>query len=224
MVIRVLLADDQPLVRAGIAMLLSSADGIEVVGEADDGRSALAAVERLHPDLVLMDLRMPGMDGIEATRRITSADDQGDHLVKVLILTTFDDDESVYAALRAGAHGFLLKHAVPEELDRAIRRVAGGDAWIDPSVAGKVISALSTPTTPSTPDLAARLDRLTPRETEVLVQLAHGLSVTEISHLFVLSEATVKTHVARVLMKTASRDRAQAVALAYQSGLVTPGH
>lgn len=223
MVIRVLLADDQPLVRAGIAMLLSTAEGIEVVGEAGDGSAAIAAAQQLRPDLVLMDLRMPGMDGIEATRRLTSADDRADHLVKVLILTTFDDDDAVYGALRAGAHGFLLKHAVPEELVRAIRRVADGDAWIDPSVAGKVISALSAPATSGSPGLSARLARLTPRETEVLVQMAQGLSVVEISQLFVLSEATVKTHVARILMKTASRDRAQAVALAYQSGLVTPG-
>ncbi len=204
-------------------MLLSTAEGIDVVGEADDGSAAIAEAERLQPDLVLMDLRMPGMDGIEATRRLTSADNGSDHLVKVLILTTFDDDDAVYGALRAGAHGFLLKHAVPEELVRAIQRVADGDAWIDPSVAGKVISALSVPVISGSPDLSARLERLTRRETEVLVQMARGLSVGEISQLFVLSEATVKTHVARILMKTESRDRAQAVALAYRSGLVAPG-
>ncbi len=219
--IRVVLADDQPMVRAGIAMLLSAQPDIEVSAEVSDGAEAVAAAETLHPDIVVMDLRMPGLDGIEATRAITADNaERPDHLVKVLALTTFDDDDMVYGALRAGAQGFLLKHAAPSDLVSAIRRVAAGDAWIDPMVAGKVISALSH--YPQAGTSNATIEQLTPREREVLTLIADGLSNTEISQRLVLSEATVKTHVSRILMRTGCRDRAQAVVLAFRSGLVSP--
>ena len=221
--ISVVIADDQPLIRAGIAMLLAAEPGIEVVGEASDGREVLALAAERRPDVVLMDIQMPGMDGIEATRALT-ADPAGgpDRLTKVLVLTTFDDDAAVYGALRGGASGFLLKHAAPGDLVTAVRRVAGGDAWLDPAVTARVIAAVagSGPAAPRSPEL---IDRLTPREREVLVLMANGLSNAEIRDRLVLSEATVKTHVARVIMKTGSRDRTQAVVLAYQSGLVVPG-
>ncbi len=219
--IRVVLADDQPMVRAGIAMLLSAQPDIEVTAEVSDGAEAVAAAEALHPDIIVMDLRMPGLDGIEATRAITADNtERPDHLVKVLALTTFDDDDMVYGALRAGAQGFLLKHAAPADLVSAIRRVAAGDAWIDPMVAGKVISALSR--YPQSGSSNTTIEQLTPREREVLALIAEGLSNTEISHRLVLSEATVKTHVSRILMRTGCRDRAQAVVLAFRSGLVSP--
>ena len=219
--IKVVLADDQPMVRAGIAMLLSAQPDIEVTAEVSDGAEAVAAAETLHPDIIVMDLRMPGLDGIEATRAITADNaERPDHLVKVLALTTFDDDDMVYGALRAGAQGFLLKHAAPSDLVAAIRRVAAGDAWIDPMVAGKVISALSR--YPQSGSSNATIEQLTPREREVLALIAEGMSNTEISQRLVLSEATVKTHVSRILMRTGCRDRAQAVVLAFRSGLVSP--
>ncbi|GAB3915848.1 DNA-binding response regulator [Microlunatus endophyticus] len=214
-----MVADDQELIRAGIVMLLAAQPDITVLGEAADGNQVLALVAEHSPDVVLMDLRMPGLDGIEATRRITTDPADPDRPTKVLVLTTFGDDESVYPALRAGAQGYLLKHAAPQDLPSAIRRVAAGEAWLDPSIAGGVIERLS-----QVPDHgvgAAELrSLLTPRELEVLALIAQGLSNRQICEKLVVSEATVKTHVARVIMKTGSRDRAQVVALAYQSGLI----
>lgn len=221
MSIRIIVADDQPLVRAGIVMLLGSEPDIEVLGEATDGQEAVDLAHAHRPDLVLMDARMPNVDGITATRLITTEKTDPDHLTKVLMLTTFHDDEVVYGALRAGANGFLLKHVAPRDLVTAIRTVATGGSWLDPAIAGKVIAALA-----ALPESGRRpsglVDRITNREREVLVLMAHGMSTTEIKDRLVLSEATVKTHIARILLKTGSRDRAQAVALAYQSGLVTP--
>lgn len=220
--IRVIVVDDQELIRAGVVMLLAAEPDLEVVAEAADGESAVALAAEHHPDVVLMDVRMSGTDGITATRRLT-ADQTGesvDRPTRVLVLTTFADDEVLYGALQAGASGFLLKHAAPADLVSAIRKVARGDAWIDPAVAGRVIAAVSQlRTSASATDLEALL---TPRELEVLTMIAHGLSNAEITERLVLSEATVKTHVARIVMKTGSRDRAQVVALAYQSGLVQP--
>jgi DNA-binding NarL/FixJ family response regulator len=223
MAITVVVADDQPLVRAGIAMLLAADPGIAVVGEAADGRQAVDLAQRLTPDVVLMDLQMPGTDGAEATRALTrdAPAHRGapDHLTRVLVLTTFGDEGSVHAALRAGASGFLLKHAVPQDLISALYRVAGGDAWLDPAVAGTVIDALAAGPARDRRTEIERVSSLTPRETEVLLLMADGLSNREIAARLCLSGATVKTHAARVTMKTGSRDRAQAVALAYQSGL-----
>lgn len=219
---RVVLADDQEMIRAGIAMLLSAEPDIEVVGEVADGAAAVQAAHTLHPDIVVMDIRMPHLDGIEATRQITADNaERPDHLVKVLALTTFDDDELVYGVLRAGASGFLLKHAAPTELAIALRRVAAGDSWLDPAVAGTVISALSQLSS-ARGGPRPRIDQLTPREREVLSLVAEGLSNSEIAATLVVSEATVKTHVSRILMRTGCRDRAQAVVLAYKSGLVSP--
>ena len=220
--IRVIVVDDQELIRAGVVMLLAAEPDLEVVAEAADGDSAVTLAALHHPDVVLMDVRMTGTDGITATRRLT-ADQTGesvDRPTRVLVLTTFADDEVLYGALQAGASGFLLKHAAPADLVAAIRKVARGDAWIDPAVAGRVIAAVSQlRTSAGANDLEALL---TPRELEVLTMIAHGLSNREITERLVLSEATVKTHVARIIMKTGCRDRAQAVALAYQSGLVQP--
>lgn len=216
--IRVVVVDDQPLVRAGISMLLQAEDGIEVVAEAGDGREAVAVTHTTRPDIVVMDVRMPGMDGVEATRRIV-ADTDADRLTRVLALTTFQEDEVVYAVLRAGASGFLLKQAAPADLVTAIRRVAGGDAWLDPAVTGAVIAALANMAGTSR-SAAEFVAALTPREQEVLKLIAEGLSNAEIVDLLVVSEATVKTHVARILMKTGSRDRAQLVARAHQVGVV----
>lgn len=224
MTISVVVADDQPLVRAGIVMLLRAQSDIEVLAEASDGCGAVDLARSRLPDVVLMDVRMPGMDGITATRLLTEDPPASsvDHLTKVLMLTTFDDDEAVYGALRAGANGFLLKHAAPQDLIAAVRKVVAGEAWIDPAVAPKVIEALAKLPHPGHGTYGL-VDRLTPREQEVLVLMAHGLSNREITDRLVISEATVKTHVARVVMKTGSRDRTQAVVLAYQSGLVAAG-
>ena len=220
MTVTVVLADDQPMVRAGVRMLLSVDPAVQVVGEASDGHEAIAAVERLRPDVIVMDLRMPGMDGTEATRRIVAEQEHTpDALTRVLVLTTFDEDADVYAALRAGASGFRLKHASADVLATAIRRVAEGESWLDPAVVGRVIRALRLP---PGPDGAAVAAVLTPRERKVLTLVAEGLSNAELCDRLFLSEATVKTHVARVLMKTGSRDRAAAVALAYRSGFVRP--
>lgn len=223
MSISVVVADDQILVRAGIVMLLTAQPDIVVVGEAADGEQAVDLVKRLKPDVVLMDLQMPRMDGTTATRALTqdvaTPETDRDRLTKVLVLTTFADEEFVYAALRAGASGFLLKHAVPQDLIAAVHRVADGDAWIDPAVAGKVIQALAAGPQEGQRGASGRIAPLTRREREVLVLMAEGLSNHEIAAQLVVSEATVKTHAARVIMKTGCRDRAQAVALAYQSGL-----
>jgi DNA-binding NarL/FixJ family response regulator len=223
MTISVIVADDDSVVRAGIVMLLRAHSDIDVVGEATDGSSALELASSRHCDVVLMDVRMPGVDGVTATRRLTEDPPaEPDHLTKVLILTTFDDDDVLYGALSAGASGFLLKRAAPDDLVAAVRRVAHGGAWIDAEVAPRILDALAAlPQANGNPD--ALISRLTPREQEILTLIAaHGLSNGEIAHKLVLSEATVKTHVARVIMKTGSRDRAQAVTLAYQSGLVRP--
>jgi DNA-binding NarL/FixJ family response regulator len=216
---RVLIADDQALVRAGFRKLLESAPDIEVVGEAADGREAVDQARRLLPTLVLMDIRMPRLDGIEATRRLASDGDA----IRVLILTTFGLDDYVYDALRAGASGFMLKDAPPEELLAAIEVVARGDALIAPAVTRAVIGefARRSPAPSPPPPL---LDDLTAREREVLELLAGGLSNAEIAERLVVSAGTVKTHVAHVLTKLCLRDRVQAVILAYESGVITPGH
>lgn len=220
--IRVLLADDQPMVRQGIMMLLSAEPDIEVVGQAEDGAEAVRLVTELRPDLVLMDVRMPGMDGIEATRQlIAERPDDPDQLAKVLVLTTFDEDAALYGTLRAGASGYMLKHAAPSELVSAVRRVAGGDAWIDPGVAPKVLGTLREMASDN-PEGRPSLEMLTPRELDVLRELADGATNADLSRRMVLSEATIKTHISRMLMKTGCHDRAQLVALAYRSGLVTP--
>jgi DNA-binding NarL/FixJ family response regulator len=217
--IRVLIADDQALVRAGFRMLLSAEAELEVVGEATNGRQALDAASRLRPDVILMDIRMPELDGLEATRRLLAgAADEG--APRVLILTTFDLDEYVYEALRAGASGFLLKDAPPEQLLDAIRVVAAGDGLLAPSVTRRVIAEFARrPAAVRPPEL----DELTARELEVLQLIARGLSNAEIAKELFLGETTVKTHVARVLQKLHLRDRVQAVVLAYESGLVEPG-
>jgi DNA-binding NarL/FixJ family response regulator len=215
----VLIADDQALLRAGFRRLLETAPGIEVVGEAADGREAVDEARRLRPSLVLMDIRMPRLDGIEATRRLVESD--GDS-IKVLILTTFGLDDYVYDALRAGASGFMLKDAPPEELLAAIEVVARGDALIAPAVTRSVIEEFVR-RSPAPRPPAPVLDDLTAREREVLSLLARGLSNAEIAERLVVSDGTVKTHVAHVLSKLGLRDRVQAVILAYESGMVTPG-
>ncbi len=212
---RVVLADDQPLVRTGLRMILSAVDDIEVVGEAADGAEAISACAELAPDVVLMDVRMPGVDGIDATRAVTATDSPP----KVLVLTTFDLDDVVYEALRAGASGFLLKDAPEERLITAIRVVADGGSLFAPSVTRALIAEFAQR---SGPPSTASVDRLTERETEVLVQIARGLSNAEIAKTLFVTENTVKTHVARILMKLGLRDRVQAVVLAYECGLVTP--
>ncbi|MBZ3907023.1 response regulator [Streptomyces griseiscabiei] len=216
---RVVIADDQALVRTGFSMILS-ADGIDVVGEAADGDQALEAVHRTRPDLVLMDIRMPGTDGLEATRRILSGTVPDPP--RVLMLTTFDLDRYVYAALTAGASGFLLKDVTPEHLVAAVRLARTGDALLSPAITRRLIERFVSPT-PETPALHRDLAPLTPRELQVLRSLATGLSNTELAAHFRLSEATVKTHVARILAKLRLRDRAQAVVVAYETGLIVPG-
>ncbi len=212
--IRVVLADDQPLVRTGLRMILSAEPDLEVVGEAPDGRAAVTLCADLHPDVVLMDVRMPHVDGIEATRRVTAVADPP----RVLVLTTFDLDEVVYDALRAGASGFLLKDASEDRLTNAIRVVAEGGSLFAPSVTRRLIEEFAR----RSPAPTSQLSNLTGREAEVLRLMARGLSNLEIGQTLFLSENTVKTHVARVLMKLGVRDRVQAVVLAYESGLVRP--
>ena len=221
MSVRVLLVDDQALIRAGFRMILEAEGDIEVVGECADGTQALDSVRRLKPEVVLMDIRMPEMDGIEATRRITAGD--GDQPVKVLMLTTFDLDEYVYDALRAGASGFLLKDTPAEQLVDGIRLVAQGDALLAPSVTRRLIQEFSRGAPARRDEPAPALDQLTPRELEVFRLLARGRSNAEIAAELVVSETTVKTHVARILMKLELRDRVQAVVLAYEAGVVAPG-
>ncbi len=219
--IRVLVADDQHLVRTGFGMILQTEDDIEVVAQAADGREAVELARRYAPDVVLMDVRMPVLDGIEATARLVGPDASPPVACRVLMLTTFDLDDYVYAALRNGASGFLLKDTPPEDLVRAIRIVAAGEALLAPTVTRRLIEELSR--APARPTPPPELASLTDREHEVLRLVARGLSNGEIARELVLGETTVKTHVGRILMKLGLRDRVQAVVLAYESGLVTPG-
>ncbi|MFD3552231.1 response regulator [Streptomyces goshikiensis] len=214
---RVVIADDQELVRAGFRMILT-ARGIDVVGVAADGVEAVSMARRLRPDVVLLDIRMPNMDGLEAARRILA---ENRHC-RVIMLTTFDLDQYVYAALAAGASGFLLKDVTPAHLAAAVRLVGTGDALLAPSITRRLVERCAPA---AAPEAAAHrdLDALTPREREVLTLMGQGLSNTELARALTLSEATVKTHVARIFAKLGLRDRAQAVVLAYETGLVTPG-
>ena len=219
--IRVLLADDQALIRAGFRVLLESVDDLEVVGEAADGAEAADLARRKRADVVLMDIRMPGVDGLEGTRRIAASDDLAG--VKVIILTTFESDEYVYQAIRAGASGFLVKDAEPAELLQAIRVVARGEALLSPSVTRRLITDIARrPATEARPRREV-LDCLTAREREVMALIAAGLSNEEIAGRLYLSPLTAKTHVSRIMTKLGARDRAQVVVLAYETGLVTPG-
>jgi DNA-binding NarL/FixJ family response regulator len=218
--IRVLLADDQPLIRTGFRMILEETDDIDIVGEAQDGTEAVRRTGELSPDVILMDVRMPGVDGIEATRQIVARNPAA----RVLILTTFDLDEYAFSALRAGASGFVLKDVPLDELARAIRAVASGDAVVSPRITRRLLDVYAT----RLPDLSggssgperAALDQLTPREQDVLLQVATGLSNTEIAEKLVVSEATVKTHLGSILAKLGLRNRVQAVIFAYDVGLV----
>ncbi|MFF4521638.1 response regulator [Streptomyces bluensis] len=230
MTIRVIIVDDQAMVRAGFAALLAAQSDIEVVGEAADGRQGVELGRRARPDVVLMDVRMPEMDGLAAARELLGpAGDPGgpqeaeSHRPKVLMLTTFDVDDYVYEALRAGASGFLLKDAPPADLIAAVRVVAAGDALLAPKVTRRLIADFAQTRPAPRRKRALRLKGLTPRETEVLELIARGLSNQEIAGHLVLAEQTVKTHIGRVLAKLDLRDRAQAVIFAYESGLVTPG-
>lgn len=218
--IRVLLADDQALIRAGFRVLLDSADGMEVVGEAVNGAEAVDMARQQRADVVLMDIRMPMLDGLEATRRIAADDDLAG--VKVIILTTFESEEYVYQAIRAGASGFLVKDCEPADLIQAVRVVARGDALLAPSVTRRLITDLASRPERPKPD-SRQLDSLTDREREVMSLVAAGLSNDEIATKLFLSPLTAKTHVSRILTKLGARDRAQLVVLAYESGLVTPG-
>ncbi|WP_433159569.1 response regulator [Kribbella sp. CA-247076] len=218
MPIRVLVVDDQEMVRAGFSALLNAQPDLEVVGQAGDGAEAVDLAAELRPDVILMDVRMPVLDGLAATRRIV-ADAAPETSPRVVMLTTFDLDDYVYAALRAGASGFLLKHSTPDELASAVRVVAAGDALLAPSVTRRLVEdfARVQPVVPIAPA------RLTPRETDVLRQVARGLSNRQIAAELVLAEQTVKSHVSSILSKLDLRDRAQAVVFAYEAGVVTPG-
>ncbi len=220
MTLGVLIVDDQALVRAGFRMILEAEEDMEVVGEASNGREAVTEAANLKPDVVLMDVRMPEVDGIEATKRLLGGD--GTH-TKVVMLTTFDMDEYVYEALRAGASGFLLKDTPPEQLVAGIRAVASGDALLAPSVTRRVIEEFVRRPPSALRTLPPKLEELTARELEVLKLIARGLSNAEIAGELFVSETTVKTHVAHVLMKLGLRDRVQAVVLAYESGLIAAG-
>ncbi|GGK81919.1 response regulator [Mangrovihabitans endophyticus] len=222
MTIHLLLADDQPLIRAGFRMFVDPEPDVEVVGEASSGAEAVELARALNADVVLMDLRMPEMDGIEATRRIANADDLDD--VRVLVLTTFDDDENVVRALRAGASGFLGKHVQPAELVHAIRVVAAGEALLSPAATKSLITRfLDQPTSEALPD-HPELEKLTAREQEVLTLVAYGLTNDEIADRLYVSPFTVRSHVARSMTKLGARDRAQLVVIAYQGGLIAPWH
>lgn len=226
--LRVLLADDQPLLRMGFRLILEGEDGIEVVGEASDGADAVRQVGHLDPDVVLMDVRMPTLDGIEATRAITGTGARA----RIIILTTFDLDEYAFAGLQAGASAFLLKDVAPAELVQAVRVVASGEAVVAPRVTQRLLETYvrgtgPVPAPPAPPAPTPRdplLEDLTPRETEMLEAMSEGLSNAEIAHRYFLSEATVKTHVRRILTKLHLRDRVQAVVYAYETGLVTPSN
>jgi DNA-binding NarL/FixJ family response regulator len=220
-VIRILLVDDQALVRAGFRMILDAEPDIEVVGEASDGREAVEHVRELRPDVVLMDIRMPDLDGLEAARQILAGPEN--EVPKILMLTTFDLDEYVYEALRAGASGFLLKDTPPEQLVSAIHVIAQGEALLSPSITRRVISEFVKGNGPKPQAHFPRLQDLTARELEVMKAIARGLSNAEIAKALFVSETTVKTHVARILMKLGLRDRVQAVVLAYEAGVVQPG-
>ena len=218
MAIRVLLVDDDALMRAGLEAILSSDETVDVVGQASDGRGAVDRVQELRPDVVLMDIRMPHLDGIAATREVVATSPD----VRVVILTTFEDDDYIFGALTAGASGFLLKRTSPEMLIAAIKAVAAGDSLLSPSVTRRVIDRMAAlPAGEAVLD--NRVGELTPREREVLEQLARGLSNAEIARVLVIEESTVKTHVKRILMKLHLRDRVQAVIFAYESGLTRPG-
>ncbi|MEV0121403.1 response regulator transcription factor [Streptomyces sp. NPDC050703] len=221
MTIRVIIVDDQNMVRAGFAALLAAQSDIDVVGEAANGQKGIEVSRSTHPDVVLMDVRMPELDGLSAARALLDPPPGVVHVPKVLMLTTFDVDDYVYEALRAGASGFLLKDAPPADLISAVRVVAAGEALLAPSVTRRLIADFAKQR--PTPRASLRLNGLTPRETEVLVLIARGLSNQEIAERLVLAEQTVKTHIGRVLNKLDLRDRAQAVIFAYESGLVTPG-
>jgi DNA-binding NarL/FixJ family response regulator len=219
--IRVLLADDQALIRAGFRMLLDSADDIEVVGEATDGAQAVAMALATLADVVLMDIRMPNVDGLEATRQIADSDDLAG--VRVLVLTTFETDDYVYQALRAGASGFLVKDTEPAELLQAVRIIARGDSLLSPSVTRRLIADIISRPQPAAMKHIDRLGHLTAREREILALVGGGLSNDEIAAQLHLSPLTAKTHVSRILTKLHARDRAQLVITAYESGLITPG-
>jgi DNA-binding NarL/FixJ family response regulator len=221
MTIRVAIADDQPLVRAGFATMVSYADDLDLVGEADNGTDAVEVAKRVRPDVFLMDIRMPGLDGLEATRRITS--DPALAGTRIIMLTTFDLDDYVYEALRGGASGFLLKDARPEDILTAVRVVAAGEALLAPSVTRRLIERFAAQPSPDDQPATA-LARLTERESEVLVLVAQGLSNAEIANRLYISLFTAKTHVSRILTKLHARDRAQLVMLAYETGLVIPGN
>jgi RNA polymerase sigma factor (sigma-70 family) len=216
--VRVLIADDDDLMRAGLRAVFSSDETIDVVGEADDGRVAITRARELRPDVVLMDVRMPDLDGIAATRDVLAVSPE----LKVIILTTFEQDDYIFGALRAGASGFLLKRTRPEDLIAGIHTVAAGDSLLSPSVTRKVIDRMAEQPAPDASS-GERLTELTPREREVLELVARGLSNGEIAQAFVIEESTVKTHVKRILRKLQVRDRVQAVIFAYESGLTQPG-
>ena len=215
--IKVLLVDDQELVRTGLRGILRARFGFEIVGELENGAGVVEAVEELEPDVVVMDVRMPGVDGVTATRLLREAD----AATPVLVLTTFEDEEILAGALRAGAAGFLLKGVPAEDLQRAVRGVAGGESWLDPAVTGRVLSAYREGPTPMLPGPEA--DLLTPREREVLALIGQGLSNTEIATKLTLGEGTVKTHIGHIFTKLELRDRAAAVVFAFDHGLVQPG-
>ena len=223
--IRLVLVDDESIVRSGIALLLSGEPDFEIIADVATGEQAVQVAIAQRPDVVIADVRMPGMDGVETTRRIVDATgagaDDGRSPVRVLVLTTFHVDEAVYAALRAGASGFILKDAAPTELLAAVRAVAKGEAWLDPAVARQLIDEFAARPEPGLPT-PQELLTLTGREREVLVLMAHGMSNAEISDFLVVGEGTTKTHVSRIFAKLGLRDRAQAVATAYRSGLIRP--
>jgi DNA-binding NarL/FixJ family response regulator len=216
MSIRVLVADDQPLVRGGFRMILDERPDLELVGEAEDGEQAIRLARELDPDVILMDIRMPSLDGVEATRRLVEAGSRA----RILVLTTFDLDEYVYAAVRSGASGFLLKDVQPAELVDAIRVVAAGNSLFGPAATQRLLERFAPP---AAPEAALALDQLTDREREILRLLAQGRSNAELAQQLYVSEATVKTHVSAILRKLAVRDRVQAVIAAYEAGLVRPG-